>query len=103
MKENVNLIKIPNPNLYSLSPISYQYHCSSFLFINIFIAPDLISTRSVLLVFAAEMASCYGESAGGDCQGMKGRERVSHILPIRWDVKRFDTINFCNTEMSCLD
>ena len=34
------------------------------------------------------MASCYGggdgEGAGAVCEGLRGREELGHILPLRW-------------------
>ena len=36
------------------------------------------------------MASCYGGGdSSEDCDGLNGMDRLTHILPIRWQKERF--------------
>ena len=43
------------------------------------------------------MASCYGEGKfDADCDGLKDRERLSHLLPIRWESKRWTQLHKSN-------
>ena len=51
------------------------------------------STKLLLNIFFQKMASCYGdgdgERAGTVCEGLRGREGLGHILPLRW-TQRWD-------------
>ena len=45
-------------------------------------------TKITLEYLFQKMASCYGggdgEGAGAVCEGLRGREELGHILPLRW-------------------
>ena len=55
-------------------------------------APSAIRSQSLLFTglpknLFQRMASCYGDGegpGGAVCQGLRGREGLGHILPIRW-------------------